>query len=331
MGHDTLDRYNRIGDGQVCSRRDFLALASVAAATTAVSATTLGTPLTPATPRPYTGTLCLFSKPLPEMDWRRLAQAVKRLGFGGIDLTVRPEGHVLPERAEEDLPKAIGIIRDAGLEVPMITTALTSASDPTARPILSTAAKLSIPFFKVGYYQYKLVDVRRELAAAGDQLRGLIALAGDLGIQAGYHNHEEYIGAPVWDMASVIEPLDPRWAGFYFDARHATAEGGVGCWKIALNLVTPRLKMLAVKDFRWEKTAKGWRDLNCPLGEGMVNWKYVFNHLAAANFHGPISLHLEYEFPGATPAEREESVLRAATHDLGYLKARVREAYEGVA
>ena len=330
MSHATFDRDKRIDGGKVCSRRDFLAAASAAACATAISATAPARPLA-ATPRPYAGTLCLFSKPLPEMDWRRLAQAVKKLGFGGIDLTVRPEGHVLPERAQEDLPKAVGIIRDAGLEVPMITTALTSASDPTARPILSTAAKLSIPFFKAGYYQYKLVDVRRELAAAGEQFRGLVVLAGELGIQAGYHNHEEYIGAPVWDMASVIEPLDPRWAGFYFDARHATAEGGVGCWKIALNLVMPRLKMLAVKDFRWEKTKKGWQDLNCPLGEGMVNWKYVFNHLAAANFHGPISLHLEYEFPGATPAAREQSVLRAAARDLDFLKARVREAYEGVA
>jgi sugar phosphate isomerase/epimerase len=261
------------------------------------------------------------------MDWQRLAKAAKQIGFGGIDLTVRPEGHVLPERAAEDLPKAVASIRKEGLEVPMITTALTSASDPAARPILSTAAKLSIPYFKPGYYQYKLVDVRRELKEAGAEFRGLVSLAGQYGIQAGYHNHEEYIGAPVWDMASVIEPLDPRWAGFYFDPRHATAEGGVGGWKIATNLVMPRLKMIAVKDFRWSKTAKGWEDLNCPLGEGMVDWRYFFGKVAANGFRGPISLHLEYEFTGATPAAREQSVLRAAQRDLDFLKARVNEAY----
>src|SRR5690242_1115405 len=89
----------------------------------------------------YGGTLCLFSKPLPEMDWRRLAQAAKTVGFGGIDLTVRGGGgHVRPERAAEDLPKAVEAIRGEGLDVPMITTELTSADDPAARPILSTAA-----------------------------------------------------------------------------------------------------------------------------------------------------------------------------------------------
>ena len=78
--------------------------------------------------------------PCPDMDWRRLARSAKRLGFDGLDLTVRKGGHVLPERAAEDLPRAVATAREEGLDVPMITTALTSADDPTARAILSTAA-----------------------------------------------------------------------------------------------------------------------------------------------------------------------------------------------
>ncbi len=307
------------------SRRDFLSAFSATAC--AVALADKANPARPAQ-GPYKGTLCLFSKPLPAMDWRRLAQAARRVGFGGIDLTVRPGGHVRPEQAAEDLPKAVAAIREEGLEVPMITTALTSAADPTARPILSTAAGLSIPFFKPGYYQYRMVDVRRELEEAGAQFRGLVELSRQCGIQAGYHNHEEYIGAPVWDMASVITPLDPKWVGFYFDPRHAVAEGGVGGWKIATQLVLSRLKMVAVKDFRWEKTEKGWVDQNCPLGEGMVDWKYFFKTLAGSGFHGPISLHLEYEVAGDNAAVREENSLAALKRDLEFLKAHVREAYD---
>src|SRR5689334_12371551 len=120
------------------SRRDFLGT-STAALCAASSPTAAGYPAEG--PGPYKGPLCLFSKPLPELDWRELAKAAKGVGFDGIDLTVRPGGHVKPERATEDLPKAVGMIRDVGLQVPMITTGLTSADDPTARPILSTAAK----------------------------------------------------------------------------------------------------------------------------------------------------------------------------------------------
>ena len=51
-----------------------------------------------------------------------------------------------PQRAAEDLPRAVAAIRAEGLEVPMITTELVSSDDSTAVPILTTAAKLSIPF-----------------------------------------------------------------------------------------------------------------------------------------------------------------------------------------
>jgi len=307
------------------SRRNFLAGTSALAAAAALASSR---PVPTATGS-YQGKLCFFSKPLAEMEWGRLAKNLRRLGFDGVDLTVRKEqGHVMPERAQEDLPKAVAVFRGEGLDVPMITTSLTSADEPTARPILATAGKLGIPYFKAGYYRYKLLDVERELADAGKQFRGLAELAQQCGIQVGYHNHEEYIGAPVWDMARVIEPLDPEWAGYYFDPRHAVAEGGVGGWKIATNLVSRRLKMVAVKDFFWEKTAKqGWQDVNCPLGEGMVDWKYFFKAMARAGFQGPISLHLEYDIPGATPAEKEDNTLTAARRDLEFLQARVREAY----
>jgi len=280
----------------------------------------------------YKGKLCFFSKPLAEMEWGQLAKNLKSLGFDGVDLTVRHEqGHVMPERAREDLPTAVAAFRGEGVDVPMITTSLTSADDPTARPILSTAGKLGISYFKPGYYLYKFVDVEKELEEAGKQFRGLAELAQQCGIQAGYHNHEDYIGAPVWDMARVIEPLEPQWAGYYFDPRHAVAEGGVGAWKIATHLVARRLKMVAVKDFYWEKTArKGWTDVNCPLGQGMVDWKYFFATIAGAGFQGPISVHLEYDIPGASREAKEENTLAAAKQDLKFLIARVREAYASV-
>lgn len=277
----------------------------------------------------FKGKLCFFSKALPKRDWRNLAKACKSLGFDGVDLTVRKGGHVAPERAAEDLPKAVAAIREEGLGVPIITTALTSADDPTARPILSTAAQLGIPYFKAGYYYYRYEDVRAERDQAGRDFQSLTKLAAEMGIQVGFHNHTEYIGAALWDASTFIEPLDARRAGYYFDPRHATAEGGGGAWKSALHLVLPRLKMVAVKDCVWQKTAKGWREANCPLGEGIVDWKYFFTALACSGFDGPISLHLEYEIAGVEPGVHEEETLAAAKRDLEFLKNGLREAYSG--
>ncbi len=275
----------------------------------------------------FRGTLCLFSKHLPEMNWNELARATKGAGFAGVDLTVRTAGHVLPGRAKEDLPKAVAAIREEGLEVPMITTWLISASDSTAEPILRAAGELRIPYFKPGYYSYRYVDVRKEIARAGVEFRGLADLARSHDVQCGYHNHEGLVGGPVWDFAPIIEALDPKWAGYYFDIRHATAEGGAGGWKSATNLAMSRLKMIAIKDCYWGKTGGRWKTINCPLGQGMVDWKYYFKALAHAGYHGPVSLHLEYEIPGRTRSEREANTLAAAERDLAFLKAGLREAY----
>jgi sugar phosphate isomerase/epimerase len=261
------------------------------------------------------------------MDAGRLGRALKTLGFSGVDLTVRPGGHVNPARVAADLPPFVAALRHEGLDVPMITTALVAESDPAARPTLETAARLKIPYFKPGYYQYRFVDLRKELDAAGRQLRGLAGLSAQIGIQLGFHNHAGNVGGSIWDIATVIDSLDAASAGYYFDVRHAVVEGGDGGWRTAFLRAAPRLKMIALKDFFWEKSAAGWRQRHCPMGEGMVDWKMFFAMLAKSGFSGPASLHIEYEIPGATAAAREERTLEAAARDLAFVTTRLAEAY----
>jgi sugar phosphate isomerase/epimerase len=277
----------------------------------------------------FRGTLCFFSKHLPRMNGQDLGRSLKALGFDGVDLTVRPGGHVDPKRVATELPVFVDAIRQEGLAVPMITTELLSDADPVAQPTLETAARLNIPFFKPGYYRYQFVDVRKELEDAGRQLRGLADLSRRHRMRLGYHNHAGYIGGPVWDFAPYIEPLDPPTVGYYFDVRHATVEGGDGGWRSAFNMVAPRLSMIALKDFFWEKRGGSWQQRDCPIGDGMVDWKRFFAMLAKARFHGPVSLHLEYEITGATPAAQQENTVSAAARDLAFVKAHLVEAYTG--
>ena len=333
-GKKWTTRLKEEGMGKRLSRRGFL---QVSAAAPWAGAVTLSAGSEPFRPRgPFRGTLCLFSKPVPQFAWQELAQSAKRAGFAGIDLTVRSGGHVAPQRAAEDLPRAVAAIRAEGLEVPMITTELVSSRDPTAVPILTTAAKLSVPFLKPGYYHYKFVDVRRELAQACNQFRGLVELAQKCGVQVGFHNHAGYVGAQTWDIARAMDTLDPKWAGYYYDLENAAAEGGAEGWRIAANLVMPRMKMMAVKDFYWGKTErKGWEETTCPLGEGMCKYKDFLRMAAEGGFHGPISLRIEYRIPGASDdqgialsREKDSEVMAAAKRDLDTLKSLLRQAYD---
>jgi sugar phosphate isomerase/epimerase len=308
---------------ETLSRRRFIQAAAGAAALT------LSPPMGAQSRAGFRGQLCFFSKHLPRMNGRELGRTLKAMGFDGVDLTVRPGGHVDPKRVANDLPVFVDAIRHEGLVVPMITTELLSDADPVAQPTLETAARLKIPFYKTGYYRYKFVDVRKELEAAGGQLRGLADLSKRYGMRLGYHNHAGYIGGPVWDFAPFIEALDASTAGYYFDVRHAVVEGGDGGWRTAFDLVSPRLSMISLKDFFWEKTGGSWQQRNCPMGEGMVDWKRFFGMLAKARFHGPVSLHIEYEIAGDTPAAQEKNTLIAAERDFAFVKARVAEAYSG--
>lgn len=264
--------------------------------------------------------LCIFSKHMAQFDWKELGRKAKELGFDGIDLTVRPKGHVLPERVREDLPRAVDAIRAAGLDVPMISTDLKSAADPAAIPTFETARKLGIRLLKPGYWLYaKDRTVLQTQAEVRLNFQGLLKQAMQNGVTIGLHNHSgAYVGTALWAYRDLLQDVDPRWAGYYFDPGHATIEGGLHVWRISLELVSPRLKMVAMKDAYWDKANGRWRPKWVPLGEGMVDWPEVYRSFAKAGFNGPISLHVEYN-----PKDELEAIAR----DLAFMKKQVNAAY----
>ncbi len=293
------------------NRREFLV---TAAAAQAAAQSTANDATASAASRP---TLCFFSKHLPDFSYDHLGRALHDAGFGGVDLTVRPKGHVLPERAPEDLPKAVEAIRAHSVAVPMITTEIVSAPDPHTRGILGTAARLQVPYFKLGYWRYG-VDPENTIRTVASDLRAITALAKEYGITAGMHNHAGYVGLAIWDTREMIRDLDPARIGYYYDSEHATVEGGVAGWQVGLRIALPRMKMVALKDFTWQKVQNKWKAVSCPLGEGMVDFPRIFAALAARHFTGPISIHQEY------PATDR---LAAAQKDREFVTRLVNNAY----
>jgi len=279
--------------------------------------------VSPLQPQPVPGArpqLCIFSKHMAQFDWKELGKRSKDMGFDGVDLTVRPKGHVLPERVAEDLPKAVEAIKAAGVDVSMITSDLRSAQDPAARPTFEAMRKLGITLYKPGYWRYTrertvfqtLVEVRRDF-------RGLLELGRRYGVTMGLHNHSGgYVGTAVWEYRDLLQDVDPRWAGYYFDPGHATIEGGLHVWRISLELALPRLKMVALKDAHWEKQNGRWRPKWVPLGDGMVDWPEVFRNFARVRFSGPITLHVEYN---------PKDELEAIAQDLAFMKKHTAAAY----
>lgn len=319
--------YDECQAGHGISRRKFISLLGVAGAGLSIWQTT-GDLLARSSDR-NESPVCIFSKHLQFLDYDEMAQAAADIGFDGVDLTVRPGGHVLPEHVERDLPRAVQAVQKAGLQVPMMTTAITDPGNPLTELILKTASKLGIRYYRMGYLSYNIQDgVAQTLKNYEPQMRGLADLNEQYGIHGAYQNHSgTRVGGPVWDLWELLKTLDPEGLGVQYDIRHAIAEGGRS-WPLGFRLLSPWIKITAIKDFYWRKIDNEWEIQDCPLGQGMVNFGRYFQLVKELKVRGPISLHFEYDLPGKDlgKTERTAHTIQIMRRDLHTLRGMLAEA-----
>ncbi|TAE56863.1 MAG: sugar phosphate isomerase/epimerase, partial [Bacteroidetes bacterium] len=181
--------------------------------------------------------LHMFSKHLQFLNYDQMAEAARDMGFAGLDLTVRPGGHVAPERVSEELPQAVAAMKKQGLRPHMMTTALTEADESSAT-VLKEARKAGFSVYRSGWLSYpEHVPVPVSLEKYKGQLTALAALSAESGMQGAYQNHTgNYLGAAIWDLWEVLKDLPPGTLGSQYDIRHATVEGG-NAWYQNLRLI----------------------------------------------------------------------------------------------
>jgi sugar phosphate isomerase/epimerase len=290
-------------------RRTFLSSAALSTAATALSAAATA-------PKAKPLPICAFSK---HFQWTTVAECAKlcaEIGYDAVDLTVRAGGHVLPERVADDLPKAVEAIHAAGLEAPMITAGIVDMSSPHAETIVKTAVKLGIKRYRWGGFRY---DAAKPISAQVADYRARSKALADMNKQYGacamYHTHSGVgqFGASFWDLWLILRDQDNDAISVNYDVGHATVEGGLGGWINSTRLLLPMTRGIAIKDFRWEKDAKGkWGVHWCGLGEGMVNFKQFLSMVKSGGFTGPLQLHMEYdELGGADSGKTSMTISRA--------------------
>ena len=242
----------------------------------------------------------IFSKHLQFLNYHDMAQVAAEIGFDGIDLTVRPDGHVRPERVETDLPEAIESMRKVGLAPLLMTTAVLDADNNTDKKVLETAAKLGMQYYRMNYFYYSEEKTIPELLEGFQQkIKDLSYLNKELGLTGCYQNHAgNPVGSNIWELWELLKEADKKYMGLQYDIRHAVVEGGLS-WPNSLRLVQPQIKTLAIKDFMWDKKNGKWNTEDVPLGEGMVDFNAYFKLLKKYQVNVPVSLHFEYPLGGA--------------------------------
>ena len=245
--------------------------------------------------------LCLVSR---HLQWTNVEEAVAvaaEAGCKAIAWTVRPGAHILAENVERDLPKAVELAHKAGLDTPMVISAMVDAKATRAEAILSTMQGLGIRYYRAPSFRY---DYSQELEPQLEALKPRIGSLADLNAKyrttAMYHTHSAAgnVGGGVWDLWLALRNFDRELVGLNYDLGHATIRGGSG-WVETSHFSHKYVHGLSVKDFRWIKGTGnrgggGWTPEMVPGGEGMVDFKGMLSYFRSVGFAGPVELYQEY-------------------------------------
>jgi sugar phosphate isomerase/epimerase len=265
--------------------------------------------------------LMMFVKHVQSLPLAKAAQTMREIGFEGMDLTVRVNGVIQPERARQELPRTVELLASCGLQVPLLTTDILRADD-NARSIMETAASVGIQEIKLGYHHYRTFGSFKEnLAAMHRDIESIEKLAKSCNIRANLHihsgEHMEAQSAIVWDL---IRDRDPSAIGAYIDPGHMFVEGGRDVWRQGIDLLRERINMVAIKDLAWQPVVDDssdkprWTPKVVPLRKGIVQWDKVFALLRELGYNGWLSIHAEYADLDAA------QVFEQTRDDVAYLK-----------
>lgn len=258
----------------------------------------------------------IFSKHLQFLDYKTTGEMAAEMGFSGVDLTVRPNGHVLPELVKTDLPIAVKAITASGVNCKMITTSIESANNPLDVNILEAASKEKISFYRTNWFKYKEdSSMPDSLLFYQNEIKKLGNLNEKLGLVGCYQNHAgTLVGASYWEINKILETVNPKYFGTQYDVRHAMVEGG-NSWENGFQLLHSKIKVIVLKDYKWEKINGKWEVINVPIGEGMVDFDKYFKLLKHYKLKPPVSLHLEYDLGGAEKGNKEISIDKKVVFD----------------
>ncbi|WP_298498975.1 TIM barrel protein [uncultured Algibacter sp.] len=268
----------------------------------------------------------IFSKHLQFLDFKELGARTVEMGFNGVDLTVRPKGHVLPENVFNILPKAIEDIKLSGAKCIMMTTAVNNVNNPIDINVLKAASECGIKYYRTNWFKYSknksMIDSLNDYQTI---IKDISIFNKKHGLIGCYQNHAgTSVGASIWEIKKIIELANLDTFGAQYDIRHAVVEGGLS-WSNGLKLIKDNINSIVLKDFKWGQVNGIWKPINVPIGEGMVDFISYFKLLKKYKINVPVSLHCEYDLGGAergstSPTISKKDIYKAISKDLKTLQ-----------
>ena len=253
----------------------------------------------------------LFSASLPGWDAQRVVDAAVSLGIAAVEWG-SGRGHAI------DNPQRDAEIRHmcdrAGLKISGLAVQdsdVTLSTPQRAAPYVDLAVALGAPHVRLFPPRYRGGSLAREQQRARSGLRSLVDLAAPAGLAVLIETTPDTL-APSPELAAVlVDGQAPHAAGVLYDPGNMVIEGHVEP-TLAIARLGRYLRHVHVKNVDWSHQEGVWRWRHRPLAKGALDWRTILNALAAAHYHGGLSIdHLGGKYSRAL-LESESSQL----HDL---------------
>lgn len=254
----------------------------------------------------------------------KIGEACLASGFAAVDLTVRADGHVLPQNVATVLPPMLGGIRSTGAICDQIGNNIAPSSDPTdtswiasqfVNEILSVAGANGIKryrWYNAGGPTFPANTFGQTMTSQLDGFRLNLRRLAAINAQNGYlcgvaHTHSGNLGTSVYDIAYAMQGIDPNLIGINLAIGH-TAEAATGVtWQLEMRRNMPLIKGTALQDLKGTISATtGALSLATVqttgatgAGAGIINWQTFFSLLRLGGYSGPAEAQIEYSIVGA--------------------------------
>ena len=285
------------------SRREFItrtALASSAAALCGAGA------LPALSAGQWPPSIVVFSKIYQDLklSFEDAATLTAEVGLDGIDCPVRPGGEILPEHAAQQMPAYAAALKKRNLQMPLLTTGITSVASPHTEDILRTAKQLGVQYYRLGFTNRQAdAPAGKQVSEVRAKLKDLASLNKEIGIGAVLENHSAsgrgYVGGDLTEMYEVVKDFDPAQIGVAFDIGHAIIAHGDD-WRGHFERLKSHLRVAYVKDI---KRGQGF----VRFGQGELASNGYFKLLKQIGYRAPVCLHIEFDW-----SDKGKSKTRAA-------------------
>jgi len=245
----------------------------------------------------------VFTKPWKTMPIAELAETVRRLGYDGIELPVRPGFQVEPETIGKLLPSAARALKAAGLKIFSVAgntdEATIAACGEAGVPVIRTMARIP----DGANYVEAEAAVQREYDA-------LLPALDRYGVTIGVQNHFGHYVPNAHALLHLIKKYDPKQVAAVWDAAHEALAGGLP--QHALDVLWPRLCMVNLKNAFYRRTNgpeapyATWAHYWTSGRHGLTSWPGVVSELKKRGYKGVVCITAEYSSPEAERLAAED-------------------------